>query len=129
MGDIAQELGHSDLQPVFGFAGALAYDDSPVILLDDRRRGHPVERTITTSVIVDQKRPVGLEHQEADGFGEPGGETTRVKDLAAGDEQAHGRRTVLSVSDRTRRRGTSLVLNAVERPWGGCSSCPARSLV
>ena len=43
--------------------------------------------------------PVGLEHEEPNGLGKPGGQTTGVENLAAGDEEAHGRSTVLSVSD------------------------------
>jgi hypothetical protein len=38
---------------------------------------------------VNQEGSVGFEHQEAYRFGEPGSETTRVKDLAASDEQTH----------------------------------------
>ena len=49
----------------------------------------PVQRSEASCVVMLQEGAVGLEHQEAYGFGEPGGETTRVKDLAAGDEQAH----------------------------------------
>jgi hypothetical protein len=48
---------------------------------------------------------VGLEHEEADGLREPGGQPPGVDDFAAGDEQAHGPRTVLSVSDVQERGG------------------------
>lgn len=50
---------------------------------------------------MNQERAVGLEHQEAYGLGEPGGQATCVKDLTASDEQAHSPRTVLSSSDRS----------------------------
>jgi hypothetical protein len=50
---------------------------------------------------MDEERAVGLEHQEPYSFRETGRQTARVEDLATGNEQTHGRRTVLSVSDST----------------------------
>ena len=46
-----------------------------------------------------QERAVGLEHEEAHSLREPSGQAACAEDFAAGDQQAHGRRTVLSVSD------------------------------
>ena len=40
---------------------------------------------------MNQKRAVGLEDQEANGLGQAGSEASGVQDLAACDEQAHGR--------------------------------------
>jgi hypothetical protein len=45
---------------------------------------------------------IGLEHQEARGLGKPRDETAGIEDFAAGDAEAHRRRTVLSGSDRER---------------------------
>jgi hypothetical protein len=53
---------------------------------------------------MDEEGAVGLEHQKPHRLRETGREATRVENLAAGDEQAHGPRTVLSVSDRIRIR-------------------------
>lgn len=53
---------------------------------------------------MDQERAIGFEHQQSDGLGKPGRETARIEDLAAGDQQTHRRRTVLSVSDRMSAR-------------------------
>jgi hypothetical protein len=58
----------------------------------------PVQRSETTSIVVDEERAVCFEHQQADGFGEPCRETTCVLDLTPADEQAHG-------PDRTVRFG------------------------
>jgi hypothetical protein len=49
---------------------------------------------------MNQNRPIGFEDEQADSFRQEGGQPPGVADLAAGDDQAHGRRTVLSVSDR-----------------------------
>ena len=46
-----------------------------------------------------QEGAVGLEHQEAYCFGEPRGQPARIENFAAGNDETHGRRTVLSVSD------------------------------
>jgi hypothetical protein len=61
-----------------------------------------VQRSEATGVVMDEERAVSLEHQEADGLGKPGGESACVKDLAAGDDESHRRRTVLSISDGIR---------------------------
>ena len=46
-----------------------------------------------------QEGAVGLEHQEPHGFRKAGGQAPGVGDLAAGDDQTHGRKTVLTLSD------------------------------
>ena len=38
-----------------------------------------------------EERSIGLEHEQPDRLGKPGGKTARIEDLAAGDKQAHGR--------------------------------------
>ena len=48
---------------------------------------------------MDQEGAVGLEHEEPNGLRQSCRQTTRVQNLAAGDEKAHGRWTVLSFSD------------------------------
>ena len=52
---------------------------------------------------MDQEGAVGLEHQESNSLGKARSKPSCVKDFAACDEQAHGRRTVLSVPDMTAR--------------------------
>src|SRR5206468_5176366 len=49
--------------------------------------------------IVNEHRAVGLEHEQPNGLRQDGGQPSRVANLAACDDQAHGRRTVLSLSD------------------------------
>ncbi len=60
----------------------------------------PVERFETAAIVIDEDGPVGFEDEQADRLRQHGGQATGVDDLAAGDDQAHSRRTVLSVSDR-----------------------------
>ena len=60
---------------------------------------NPVRRSEAACIVMHQERSVRLEHQEPHGLREPRGEPTRVEHFASGDEQAHGSRTVLSVSD------------------------------
>ncbi len=58
----------------------------PVLLLDDRRRGHPVQRLDVRAAAVgpDHERAVGLEHQQPHGLGQNRGETADVGDLSSG---------------------------------------------
>jgi len=71
--DVAQELGHSDLELVFRLAGAFAHDDAISTLVHDGRRCHPVERFVTAGVVVDQDRTVSFKHQEPNGLRQLGG--------------------------------------------------------
>src|SRR5207302_2757029 len=57
-----------------------------------------VQRTKTSSVVVDQEGPVGLEHEEPNGFRQPRGEAAGVEHFAASESRRICRRTVLSVS-------------------------------
>ena len=81
-----------DLEPVLGLARALAHDDRQrvALLLDHRRRRHPVERLVAAGVGVHEHRPVGLEHEQARRLRQEGGQPAGVDDLAAGDDEAHG---------------------------------------
>ncbi len=54
---------------------------------------------------MDEAGTVGLEHQEPNSLWKPSGQPAGVQNLAAGDEEAHRRRTVLSVSDGSRDGG------------------------
>jgi hypothetical protein len=58
-----------------------------------------VQRAKSARIVMNQKGAVGFEHQQANGLGEPRRQAARVEDFAAGDDQPHGRRTVLSLSD------------------------------
>src|SRR5439155_23567001 len=86
----------------FRFAGALAHDDAIFLLLDDRRRCHPVKWTKSARIVMYEEGAIGFEHQQPHGFRKAGGEAAGVEDFAAGDEKTHGSRTVLSVSDMPR---------------------------
>ena len=97
--DVAQHLDQTDLEAVLSLPGALADDEQVAVLLDDRRRGHPVERPETTGIVVYEERAVGLEHEEPNSFRETSRQAACVEDFAAGNDQAHRPRTVLSVSD------------------------------
>lgn len=46
---------------------------------------------------MDEERAVRLDHEESYGLGQRRGQAAGVEDLAAGDEETHGRPTVLSV--------------------------------
>ena len=72
----------------------LAHDDAAVLLLDRRRRRHPVQRLVAAGVRVDHHRPVGLDHEQAQRLGQVGAQPSGVVDLAAGDDQTHGPGTV-----------------------------------
>jgi hypothetical protein len=48
---------------------------------------------------MNQKRPVGLEHEQANGLWKTCGEPTGIEDLATSDQEAHGKRTLLAASD------------------------------
>ena len=76
-----------DLEPVLALE--LAHDDPVGLLLDDRRRRHPVLRLVAAGVGVDQHRAVRLDHQQPQRLGQPRGQAAGVADLAAGDDQAH----------------------------------------
>ena len=95
VGDVAQHLVDEDLEPVLGLARALADDEALeriAFLLDHRRRRHPVERLVAARVRMDEDRAVGLEHEQPVGLGQDGRQAAGVEHLAAGDDQAHGRR-------------------------------------
>jgi hypothetical protein len=61
--------------------------------LRSENRPDPVQRSVTTGVVMDQERPVCLEHQEPHRFREACGQASRVEDFAAGDDEAHSPRT------------------------------------
>src|SRR5439155_1225322 len=69
-------------------------------LLDRVDRSEPLDldRDPAAGVVVNEDRPVRLQHHEAHRLGENGVEPPGVDDLAAGDEQAHAG-NVLSLSD------------------------------
>ena len=101
-------LEHADLELVLRLAGALAHDEAReriALGLDHRRRRHPIQGLEAPGVVVDEHRAVGLEHDEPHGLRQNGGQAAGVDDLAAGDEQTHGRRTVPSLSDMSLRSG------------------------
>ena len=84
---------------------------------------------IATAVRVDEHRAVGLEDEQADRLRQVGGEAAGVGDLAAGDDETHGRWTVAASPDAPptpaharRMRGTSWVA-----PPSGWSSAPSPS--
>ena len=98
---VAQDLDEADLQPVLGATLPFPHDDQVAGLLDHGRRRHPVEWLVAPGVGVDQHRAVVLDHEQARRLGQVGREPAGVGDLAAGDDQTHGRVTVPSVSDRS----------------------------
>jgi hypothetical protein len=95
--DVAEHLDEPDLEHVFRLE--LAHDEPLSLVLDEGRRGHPVQRLVTAGVVVDEHRAVVLQDQEANGLRQDGVETAGIANLAAGDEQAH-RVNLLSLSDR-----------------------------
>jgi hypothetical protein len=84
MRGVRDHLGQADVEPVLG--ADLADDDAFWRLLDNRRRRHPVLRLVAAGVGVDHHGAVRLEHEEAQGLREDGGEAAGVADLAAGDD-------------------------------------------
>ena len=65
---------------------------SSVVPSRTRARGrHPVERLVGAAVGVHQHRPVGLDHQHPGRHRQVGGEPAGVVDLAARDDESHGR--------------------------------------
>jgi hypothetical protein len=98
--DFGKHLEQAHLEPVLGLAGALADEDDTVALLHDRGRSHPVQRLVAAGVVVHEEGAVVLEHEQARRLRQDGRQPAGVGDLAAGDEEAHGERTVLSDSDR-----------------------------
>jgi hypothetical protein len=84
---VRDHLGDPDVEPVLSFE--LAHDDQAVLLLDHRRRSHPVQRLVAARVGVHEHRAVGLDHQQPQRLGEPGGQATGVFDRATGDDEAH----------------------------------------
>jgi hypothetical protein len=50
---------------------------------------------------MNQKRPVGLEHEQANRLWKTCGEPTGIEDLATSDQEVHGKRTLLAASDMT----------------------------
>src|SRR5207247_4876560 len=67
--------------------------------LDHARRRHPVERSKPSCTVMNKERAVGLEHEQANRLGQSRRQPTGVENFAAGHEQSHRRRTVLSSSD------------------------------
>jgi len=94
---VAQHLGEPDLEHVLGLQ--LAHDEPVALVLDERRRRHPVQRLEASGVVMHEHGAVGLEDEQPDGLGEDGVQPSRVANLAAGDEQAHTR-NLLALSDR-----------------------------
>src|ERR671924_2286665 len=92
VGHVAEDLGEADLEAVLTLTGALADEDRALGLLDDAGRGHPVQRFVRAGIVVDEDRAVGLEDEEPSGFRQRRVQATRVANLAARDDQAHGRR-------------------------------------
>ena len=91
-----------------------------VVRFDDARRRHPVQRFVATRIVMDEDGPVGLEDEQADRFGQRGGQPTRVVDFAAGDDEAHGTPTVLSVSDMAYGRVSAACTRAGARRRRRC---------
>jgi hypothetical protein len=92
--------------------------------LRSESRPDPIQRTKTSSVVVDQEGPVGLEHEESNSFGQPRRQTAGIENLAASDEQTHGSRTVLSVSDDPERCAVSTVKPSwFVRTWETARRC------
>ena len=79
------------------------------LLLDHRRRRHPVLRLVAAVVGVDHHRAVALDHDQPQRLGQDGGQAARVADLAAGDDQAHRARTLAPVADD---RGRTMAVEA-----------------
>jgi hypothetical protein len=61
---------------------------------------------------MDQERAVGLEHEQPNGLGQTGRQAACIEDFAAGDDEAHSPRTVLSVSDGSSRRCGALSIRS-----------------
>lgn len=74
--------------------------DASSVPLRSENRPDPVQRSEAAGIVMYEERPVGFEHQKTDGLREAGGQAAGVKHLTAGDDETHGPRTVLSVSDR-----------------------------
>jgi hypothetical protein len=100
--DIAQHLREANLQSLLGAPVQLAHDEHSVRLLHRGRRRHPVERLVAAGIRVDEHRAVRFQEDQARGLREEGRQAARVADLAAGDDETHGRVTVLSISDVNR---------------------------
>src|SRR5439155_10491349 len=96
---IAKDLRDSKLESILGLAPAFANDDEPLLLLDHGWWRHPVQRSETSGIVMDEEGPVGLEHEQANRLGQSRRQPTGVENFAAGHEQSHRRRTVLSSSD------------------------------
>ena len=73
---------------------------------------------------MDEHRAVGLEDEQPDRLRQVGGETAGVGDLAAGDDETHGRWTVAASPDALCRR-----LRLYARPMRGTSWVVAVRLV
>ena len=82
---IRDDLGDGDDQLL-----PLAIGHLPSILegVDGVRRHHPVERLGGIAIGVDGKRPIRLHHDQPNRLGEVGGDTPRVVDRAACDDQS-----------------------------------------
>ena len=119
--DVREHLGDADVEPVLAGARALAHDDPIGLLLDHRRRRHPVARLEAAVVGVDHHRPVALDHDQPQRLGQDGGEAARVPDLAAGDDEAHdGLRSLRPSADikkaPTSVRGPHALCRPLARP-------------
>src|SRR6188472_4340561 len=97
--ELGEELRDADLEPVLRPPRTLADDDHVLPVLDHRGRGHPVQRLVPAAVCMDEHRAVGLEDEQADRLRQVGGEAAGVGDLAAGDDETHGRWTVAASPD------------------------------
>src|SRR3954470_9101224 len=69
---VRDHLGDADLEPVVALE--LAHHHQAGLLLDHRRRRHPVERLVAAAVGVDEHGTVGLDHQQPQRLGQPGGQ-------------------------------------------------------
>ena len=102
--ELGQDLGEPDLEPVLAAARPLPHDDRPVALLDHGRRRHPVQRLVPAAVRVDEDGAVRLEDEQPDRLRQVGVQAAGVRDLAAGDDETHGPRTVAPTADERRRQ-------------------------
>ena len=90
--DVAENLADDDFETLL--APQLTDDhelERVAVLLDDRRRRHPVQRLVAARVRVDHDRAVRLEHEEPQRVRQGRAEPAAVPNLAAGDDEAHGR--------------------------------------
>jgi hypothetical protein len=101
--ELGEELRDPDLEPVLRAPGALAHHDHVVPLLDHGWRRHPVQRLVAAAVGVDEHGAVRLEDEQANRLRQVRVQAAGVCDLAAGDDETHGRWTVPASQDATPR--------------------------